>query len=82
MIMAPALQRLKRQDYGGLVSQFQSQEKINLEAVGRQKQSCCRFSSPPSVNTDGALSFHLVCGSSRTSGHKLVVLPETVGVRS
>lgn len=60
MIMAPAAaadwQRVKRRDYGGLASQFQSKEKINLEAVGQPKQSCCRFSSPPSVNTDGGSS--------------------------
>lgn len=40
MIMAPAAaadwQRVERRDYGGLASQFQSQEKINLEAVGSQ----------------------------------------------
>lgn len=60
MIMAPAAaldwQPLKRRDYGGLASQFQSEEKINLEAVGQPKQSCCRFSSPAPVNTDGGAS--------------------------
>lgn len=26
---------------------------INLQAAGSKKQSCCSFSSPPPVNTDG-----------------------------